>query len=324
MDHPGASPKIVTLRVPRIPAWVKAIYLGVVIVVLAWAVVDSAGQFQHWAHLFKDSRAYLFMAAWAAMAFLLGAAWSLLLRWRFGVQLGVREWLPIQALAWGGRYLPGKLGLLAGKFALLGRGVLDAKRLAYSVLWEQLAFVLSAAVAVGLFLGLPFDGMPELLARHWDGIRVLVGIGSIALFLALDTILWRIWPGAGDPGRGLGAGKRLLLLGLYLVPHVIVGVGSYPLLCALIPEAAPLGAAGMIGLLALANMAGILAIFAPAGMGVREAVLGLGLISFAPLPSVLAFAAVLRLLTLMADVLFFVLAGGVALLYRLRNPGSTI
>ena len=109
---------------------------------------------------------------------------------------------------------------------------------------------------------------------------------------------------------------------IYLVPHLVVGIGSYPLLCALIPEAAPLGATGMIGLLALANMAGILAIFAPAGMGVREAVFGLGLISFAPLPSVLAFAAVLRLLTLMADAVFFVLAGGVALLYRLRYQAS--
>ena len=324
MDHPGAFPKIVTLRVPRIPAWVKAIYLCAVIAVLGWAVVDSTAQIQHWRHLATDSRAYLFMAAWAGMAFLLGAAWSLLLRWRFGVQLGIREWLPIQALAWGGRYLPGKLGLLAGKFALLGRGVLDAKRLAYSVLWEQLAFVLSAAVAVALFMGVPFAGTPEVLASHWEGVRVAVGLVGLGLFLALDTILRRIWPGARESGRALGAGKRFTLLALYLVPHLIVGAGTYPLLCALIPEAAPLGATGMIGLLALANMAGILAIFAPAGMGVREAVLGLGLIPFAPLPSVLAFAAVLRLLTLMADVLFFVLAGGVALLYRLRNPGSNI
>lgn len=311
-----------TPRVFKLPAWAKAIYLCGVIAVLGWAVVDSAAQFQHWQHLFKDSRAYVFMAAWVAMAFVLGASWALLLRWRFGVRLGIREWLPIQALAWGGRYLPGKLGLLAGKFALLGRGVLDAKRLTYSVLWEQVAFVVSAAIAAAIFLVEPIGSSPDVLAGHWDLVRLLAGSGSVVLFLTLDTILRRMWPGPRTSECVLGAGKRVLLLVIYLVPHLVVGIGSYPLLCALIPEAAPLGATGMIGLLALANMAGILAIFAPAGMGVREAVLGLGLMSFAPLPSVLAFAAVLRLLTLMADAVFFVLAGGVALLYRLRYQAS--
>lgn len=306
------------MRLFKVPAWVKAVYVCGVIAVLAWAVMDSAAQFQHWRHLFQDVRAYVFMAAWAGMAFLLGAAWSLLLRWRFGVRLGVREWLPIQALAWGGRYLPGKVGLLAGKFALLGRGTLDARRLAHSVLWEQLAFVLSAAIAVALFLRVPFIGVPELLVRHWDMARMVVGIGSAALFLMLDSIVWRILPGAGLPGGELGGNKRVALLALYLLPHVLVGIGAYPLLCAMIPEATPLGAAGMVGLLALANMAGILAIFAPAGMGVREAILGLGLIAFASLPVVLAFAAVLRLLTLLADAVFC-LAGASIMLYRRRS-----
>lgn len=310
-------------RVPRVPAWVKLAYLCVVVAVLGWAVVDSADQFRHWRHLFRHSAVYLFMAAWGTMAFLLGAAWALLLHWRFGVSLRLREWLPIQALAWGGRYLPGKLGLLAGKFALLGRGALDAQRLAYSVLWEQLAFVLSAAIVAALFLMEPIAGSPALLARHWDAVRLLCGVGSIGLLLALDDILRRMWPAARTPAAGLAPGRRILLFLLYLAPHLIVGAGAYPVLCAMIPAAAPLGVTGMIGLLALANMAGILAIFAPAGMGVREAVLGLGLIQFAPLPAVLAFAAVLRLLTLMADVLFFVLAGGVSLLHRLRyaRPG---
>lgn len=309
-------------RVIKVPAWVKALYLCGVIAVLGWALVDSLDQIQHWRHLFKHFAVYYFIAAWGTMAFLLGALWALLLRWRFGVRLGVREWMPIQALAWAGRYLPGKLGLLAGKFALLGRGVLDAKRLAYSVLWEQIAFVLSAAITAAIFLAEPMDGSPEVLVHHWDMARLIAAIGGVSLFLGLDRILRRMWPGAREPGAGLGAGKRFLMLGLYLAPHILVGIGSYPLLCALIPDAAPFGANGMIGLLALANMAGILAIFAPAGMGVREAVLGLGLISFASLPSVLAFAAVLRLLTLIADAAFFVLAGGVSQFCARRHVQS--
>lgn len=311
-----------TPRLLKVPAWAKAVYLCSVIAVLVWAVADSAAQFQEWRHLFKHPPVYIFMAAWAAMAFLLGAWWALLLRWRFGVHIGPREWLPIQALAWGGRYLPGKLGLLAGKFALLGRGMLNAKRLAFGVIWEQVAFILSAGIAAALFLVTPILDSPAGLVVHWEGMRWLVGVCSIVLFLMLDTIFRRVWPGPADVGSALGVGKRISLLVLYLIPHVVVGIGCYPLLCALIPEAAPLGVMGMIGLLALANLAGIVAIFAPAGMGVREAVLGLGLIPFAPLPSALAFAAVLRLATLMADAAFFVLAGGLTLLYRRRYPIS--
>ena len=159
--------------------------------------MDSAAQFQHGSILFQDSQAYVFMAAWVAMAFVLGASWALLLRWRFGVRLGIREWLPIQALAWGGRYLPGKLGLLAGKFALLGRGMLDAKRLTYSVLWEQVAFVVSAAIAAAIFLVEPIGSSPDVLAGHWDLVRLLAGSGSVVLFLTLDTILRRMWPAHG-------------------------------------------------------------------------------------------------------------------------------
>jgi hypothetical protein len=302
-----------------VPAWAKLAYQSIVVVVLGWAVADSAAQFRHWQHLFRHPAVYVFIAAWAAMAFLLGAAWALLLRWRFGVHLHLREWLPIQALAWGGRYLPGKLGLLAGKFALLGRGGLDGPRLAQSVLWEQLAFVLSAAVAAAIFLMDPIAGLPGAIREHWGLVRLLGGIGGIAVFLALDDLLRRLWPGARAPGAGLSPAKRGLLFLLYLAPHLVVGAGGYPVLCAMIPAAAPLGMTGMIGLLALANMAGILAFFAPAGMGVREAVLGVGLVPFAPLPAVLAFAAVLRLLTLIADALFFVLAGGVGLLARRRD-----
>jgi len=300
----------------RIPAWVKWIYLCGVAGVLAWAVADSIDSIQRWRSLFGSSAAYLFMAAWMLMAGVLGAWWAVLLRWRFAVCLAISDWLPVQALAWGGRYLPGKLGLFAGKLALVDRPGLGGRRLAYSVFWEQLAFVLSALVAAALFLASPVAGSPEVLVAHWDWLRLVAGMAGVVAFLSMDAMFRWILPATLEPAQGLGLGKRFGLLLLYLLPHLLVGMAAYPLLCALIPEAAPLGIHGTIGLLALANLAGILAVFAPAGMGVREAVLGFGLLAFASLPVALAFSAVLRLLTLLADVVFFFLAGGGALLYR--------
>lgn len=303
----------------RIPTWVKWIYLCGVVGVLMWAVAGSIDSIQRWRHLFEGPAPYLFMAAWMLMAGVLGAWWTLFLRWRFAVHLPVRDWLPVQALAWGGRYLPGKLGLFAGKLALVDRPGLGGRRLAYSVFWEQLAFVLSALVAAALFLAGPVAGSHEVLVAHWDWLRFVAGMAGVAAFLSMDAVFKRFFPEPLEPAQGLGLGKRFGLLLIYLLPHLLVGMAAYPLLCALIPEAAPLGIPGTIGLLALANLAGILAVFAPAGMGVREAVLGFGLLAFAPLPVALAFSAVLRLLTLLADVAFFLLAGGGSLLYQRRS-----
>ena len=78
----------------------------------------------------------------------------------------------------------------------------------------------------------------------------------------------------------------------------------------------------VISLLAAANVAGILAFFAPAGLGVREAVLVAGLAPYLSAGDALGIAAILRVLTLLADLIFVSLTGGVALLARRRRAGS--
>lgn len=62
-----------------------------------------------------------------------------------------------------------------------------------------------------------------------------------------------------------------------------------------------------------------MAVFAPAGVGVREFVLALGLSPFLSIEDALALAAILRLLTVIADVAFSVVAGGGRLLQVVRG-----
>lgn len=304
-----------TLRVPRVPSWIKACYLVVVVLVFGWALAGAGPQLRQWQSLFLQPATYAFIAAWGGMAFLLGWWWALLLRWQFGVAMPAREWLPVQAMAWGGRYLPGKLGLFAGKLGVLGQRGLDIRRITYSVIWEQVAFVLAGAVVAALFVSDAIPAVPVFLSRYWDVARVAAVVMYPVVLFALSRYL-RKKLDAQAAWIGMGVGRGSLLFGLYLLPHVVVGLGTYPLLLASVPSAAGLGWFGWVGLLALANVAGIVAIFAPAGIGVREAVLGLGLSAFVPLPAALAFAAVLRLLSLVADGAFFVLAGGLTVWRR--------
>lgn len=102
---------------------------------------------------------------------------------------------------------------------------------------------------------------------------------------------------------------------LYGASHVMAGLGFHVLLLELLPGAAP-PVLHSIALLAAANVLGILAVFAPAGLGVREVILVVGLTPYVPMPQAIVIAAILRLLTVVADVVFSLVAGGIGLLVR--------
>ena len=121
----------------------------------------------------------------------------------------------------------------------------------------------------------------------------------------LEKVRTHLPPRSSWPGLILGH------IGL----HVLVGISLFPLLAALLPDAAvQLGLVGVIGALALANVSGILALFAPAGLGVRELVLAFILAVGGDYESALVVAVFVRVLTLLADVMFSLVAGSVGAL----------
>lgn len=289
----------------RIPRWLKIAYVAVVAAVLGWVLASSGPALLQSRALLSSPAPYVFIAAWIGMAAMLGALWALMLRLSLGLRLPAREWLHLQAIAWSGRYLPGKVGLLAGKASLVERDGVGWRGLGYSVLFEQAAFVASGLLVALLLLdtpgSLPDAWLPSWLATHWTPARLTAAALGIVAFVVGSAWLQRM-TGAT---RSLGASQSAGLLLLYLVPHALVGAGAFVVLAAVVPDAATLGIATIIGVLALAHAAGVLAIFAPAGLGVREAVLAAGLSPVLPWPEALAFAALLRLLSLIGDAFFF-------------------
>lgn len=285
----------------RVLRAVKTIY---VIAVVA-AVVMYAGHLDlrnyPWATWLIAPGPYAFVVCWAAMAALLGLAWSRVVRHHLGLAMPASEWLPLQAMAWLGRYLPGKLGLLAGKLALLYRHSVPARALGFTVLYEQLAFV-TAGAALAVCMPASVLGLGAVGAG-WDGALALRLLIAVLLAVAVIPAM-RLVRRVGGVASTSQSFRELWLPLWYLVAHGVAGAGLYLCLIGLPGLSGDPTLFYVIGLLAAANVAGIAAIFAPAGLGVREAVLVIGLTPWMPVEAAVITAAMLRVLSLLGDVLF--------------------
>lgn len=283
----------------------KAIYVIAVIATLAWYVGRLDLSRYPWAAWVSSPGPYAFVLGWIAMATLLGVAWARVVRCHLGLALPAREWLPLQAMAWLGRYLPGKLGLLAGKLALLQRHAVSARALGITVLYEQLAFVGAglalAACMPALALGIGAMG------TTWDDTAALRGFAALLLSVAVIPVMRVVGKWANVDPPDMTFCEACLPL-WYLAAHGVAGTGLYLCLAGLPQLSDGPTLAYAIGLLAAANVAGIIVLFAPAGLGAREAVLVVGLAPWMSLEAAVIAAAMLRGLSVVADVAFWATA----------------
>lgn len=286
----------------RLRSCLRVAYVAAVVLAIGWALARAGVEFGAVARFLLLPEALLVVVAWVAMVFLLGLLWKAWLGWAEGVRLAPREWIPVQAMAWAGRYLPGKAGLLMGKLALARGRRLGLRALSLSVFVEQLSFVVAGTCVALLLLD------PALLPdRPWLPLGIAAG-WALWSPLGLFTAAAALAVAVAALARTLSCGpataksaKALVLLVPHALPHLLVGFGFFALACAMHPELASVGAAHVIAVLALAHVAGVLAVFAPAGIGVRELVLAAGLGSVVSMEDALLLAAVLRALTLLAD-----------------------
>ena len=315
-DTPSSPPSLTSMR--RTGRILKAGYGVVAVAMLAWAVWVTWGDSGKSILIVSWSAQLQFIACWAGMAALLGYAWARVLHAHTGICLSLREWLPVQGVAWAGRYLPGKIGLLAGKMTLLATKPLTLKLLTFSVLYEQVAFLLTGFMVVVLLFPAENFGLAEFAAMSHTWLLASRVVVAVAVCLGTLIVLNHIAARMQAVSRPSASTSAVLVL-LYLVAHLLAGAGLFCMLAAMPLAADAPGFLYLMALLAAANIAGILAVFAPAGVGVREGVLAAGLTQCMSWTDALAFAALLRVLTLVADAVFVMVAGGLPLLARHRN-----
>lgn len=286
----------------RLRSWFRIAYVATVVLAMGWALFRGGGQLGAIAQFLLLPQALLVMVSWIAMVFWLGMLWKAWLSGAEGARLTAREWFPVQAIAWAGRYLPGKAGLLMGKLAMARDRRLGLRALSLSVFVEQLSFVASGACVFLILFN------PNLLADWpwlppgvvagwflWCPVGLLLVVGGYAIAVAMLARMLSCGPAR------VKSAKALALLVPHALPHFAVGFGFFTLATAIFPELAGVGAAHMIAALAIAHVAGVLAVFAPAGIGVRELVLAGSLGGILSMEDALLLAALLRVLTLIAD-----------------------
>lgn len=288
VDNSSSPPSLNRHRFWR---WFRRIYALATAAVLAWAMVAAWPALQQWKSSHILPGAIGSIAGWAGMVFLLGCGWAGALKAWSGLHLSPAQWLPMQAAAWVGRYLPGKLGLLAGKMQVCERGT-HWKLVTGSVISEQIAFIASGTALSSLALPYWLPLLPPIFGQH-QNLLLAALLSPLAVVIGLGA--WCSTPHLPHAGRSWST--RLLLWSM--LAHLVAGAGFHTLLASLLPS--PPNLLTSIGLLAAAHTAGILAIFAPAGLGVREAVIAAALAPQLGWPQAAAVTALQRALVVIGD-----------------------
>lgn len=303
---------------PPTRPWVRFLRLAFLVLVggwLVWVLIGLDYSTPAAGNLWLAPPTWIFALGWLALPIGLGLLWMWSLRVSAGVRLPIGSVMATQGLAWGGRYLPGKAGMLLAKLALAGRHGAGIRSLSQSVVVEQWFFLFAGAMVAAAMMPwivvltevVPQEFRGDVISTFVDSpnrvlfqvvvIAILVGLAIVALWLAgrlfghrLAWSQWKLWV--------------VIFLG-HLALHMAVGLSLYPLVALLAPDSADmLGVTGIIAAFAFANIAGILAVFAPAGLGVRDGALALFLAIGIDPAAALSVAAFVRLITVIVDAVF--------------------
>lgn len=248
-----------------------------------------------------------------ASRFIFAFIWRMLLS-SMGAELSPKlskELLVVYAKAWLGRYLPGSATWVIGKIYFASNLGISKTKLAVSSLMEamlQLVIVMALASAL-----LVFDPRISELGQGYELLLIAVTVvGLIAIypkvFNSLTAASYRIIKKSAIGSADLLSNKATSRAsGLFMLTSILNAVSL--LMVAVAFDSSLLSNAFLImGIASFASAVSILAVFAPAGIGVREGVqiIGLSLITTAEMA--LAITIMMRLLSVLWDLVFYFLA----------------
>ncbi len=213
----------------------------------------------------------------AAAILLLAFIWKRIVVYLAGsVEANPDELPKIFLYSWVGRYVPGKVAYLAGRF-FLGRSVgFSAPVLVGSMVYENVLLVTTGA-AFAMMTLLPVLAIESESILPYLALPLVVVGGAVFLHPRVlgkvvqlgARLLGREVP---DDGWQISPGQLARLTAAFMVTHVVNGMAFYLLIISVTsysPRYLPLAAGAFV----LAGIAGMISVFAPAGIGVREGVI---------------------------------------------------
>lgn len=295
--------------------WLKPIYIAAALFFLARYLFQN----------YEAIRALQISLDWPVLALSMVTylLYKLTLAWLFHYitrldrcDIPVREALPAYLYSVLGKYIPGKVFMLAARFPSYQRHQKRFSDVSVCFLIENGCTLLGAAF---LFLLSLLFFPNDLLAQYQ-----LVVMAFIALFficLNPKIINWvlhwfgRLFKRTNDVSIPITYPQMIKLVMLFIVNWLIVGTGFYVLIRSIypIPLSQMLYAGGVF---ALSSIIGILAFFAPSGIGVREGIMILGLSFIMPQEYAVIISVVSRLWATVSELL---LIGCAAIFIRARK-----
>ena len=237
------------------------------------------------------------------------------------------------ARSWLARYLPGKVWVYGARVIHTDASVIS-RRIVASSLVDELALIVGTATVLGLglwtwFLAGPVVGLPVLLAGL---AAVVVAVSRLdrLTHLALRFLgrrLPRRWERVGQELQRAGEDPRLglrataLFTGSYLLNNFAGGL-AFVLVVASLSDIGWDDVPLLAGAYSLAAVVGIAALFAPAGLGVREAVLAGFIAPVVASPVAASVVVLVRVLTIIADILFVGLVEATSAFSRRTAAGA--
>lgn len=283
----------------RVAKWLWSIAILVAIAVLLWYARDDIVAMLR--HVSPWMLALSFVPLIVAK-FLLGENARIAAR-RSGIAIGYVDATRLYNLSQLGKYLPGSIWQFVGRAAAY-RSHLGASygEIRDSLLTESL-WVAGAASMVGVALcGVPLwrfmrDKAPESLIWWLAGLVALGAVATVVLFIWRRAWLLRYLRSAVPTPRVM-----LVQAGVWF----LLGMSFWILVRAC---DMPAGLLFSIGLFAGGYALGFLVPFAPAGLGIRDAVLTVGLLPYAPAGEALAVTVIARLVYLAAELVIVGIQG---------------
>lgn len=213
-----------------------------------------------------------------------------------------------------GKYIPGNVAHLLGRFALARRDGVPSLAFGSSLLLE-IAFLLTSGVLIVAFLLLL---MPDLVTAITadlpdDGLTASTWLIFCALLICIAVGQYVTWRKAGKPR--LAFSKSMAVLSLHGTNFLVLGLSLWCVAQAVHPG----GAAGIWQCLAIfttAWVAGFLMPGAPGGIGIRDGIIVLGLGLFIDQGVGLGAAIAHRAISVLGDICLF----GLGLTLRRAAP----
>jgi uncharacterized membrane protein YbhN (UPF0104 family) len=201
-------------------------------------------------------------------------AWYLITL-KLGIAISIRETLESWFYSQLGKYLPGKVWLLLGRFYFYESKGKSKKMISVALYLETATMVMAAGI---LFL-VSLLYFPEMKLDSLRGHFWWLSLPLILIFVSLHPkVLQKVLNGflglfRKEPlSLSISYADALQILLICVLSWVIGGIGFYLFVDSIFPVS-PDQALFLTGALAFSSILGLIAIFAPGGLGVREGAL---------------------------------------------------